>query len=268
METTQARYEPGEEATAVGYTYAQPDESTQLTAFFVTSPMYDDMAPVELVEIGFASAESTGLHGYLTTRVWITFTVPEVPEPGLYQLIVKDREDRLFGDLIGGYVNVSQDPEYLSWLEWPLDDPLIAELSDKRVIAGPGFSVSVAGLRAGRYPPGAENFMLDPSVLNRPGVVTNPATTNSTQPLATDSTVETTRELAPAAAVVTEPKATEPTQAVPSLTPDTETANWTWRAGVVVLLLAGIGLLIRRRHVPHTETAEPVPEEPKVLVDR
>lgn len=172
LETLDESYQPGDEVTAVGYVGAAAAEVTDdfvarldLASLTGTGP---SSAPV-WHPLGPVTIESSGLGGYLSSRVSISFTLPDGLEPGEYYVAVTDESGNHFGDLIGLVIFVGVDPPKPQWIEWPLDEPLISELSDGAVIAGPGFAVEVSDLRQDRYPPGAKNFMLDPEALDRPG---------------------------------------------------------------------------------------------------
>lgn len=174
MEPTKESYGPGDEVEAVAYVGASvPEREDAFIARLDLVPLTDDVQAVageggtarhDWHELGPVTVESTRLSGYLNSRVSIRFQVPAGLEPGRYEVAVRDESGGYLGDLIGMILHVGTQPEALSY-EWPLDEALITELPDDAVIAGPGFSVPVGELRAGRYPAGAEDFMLHPETL-------------------------------------------------------------------------------------------------------
>jgi hypothetical protein len=179
METTKDSYEEGDKVIAVGYVAAGLAEGEYLIAYLVIPGQASEES--QRLEVGRASVEPSGLLGYLSNRVYVEFTIPEIPEPGIYDLAVRRSDGEFHGDLIGATLHIGVVPDYPKSVEWPLDEPLIAELPEEAMISGPGFSVSVSDLRKGIYPPGAEAFMLDPTLLDQDGVATttiaDPSTT-------------------------------------------------------------------------------------------
>jgi hypothetical protein len=190
METTKDSYEEGDKVIAVGYVAAGLAEGEYLIAYLVIPGQASEES--QRLEVGRASVEPSGLLGYLSNRVYVEFTIPEIPEPGIYELAVRRSDGEFHGDLIGASLHIGVEPDYPKSVEWPLDEPLIAELPEDAMISGPGFSVLVSDLRKGIYPPGAASFMLDPSLLDQDGVVTTtisiPSTT--TVPPTTTSDVD------------------------------------------------------------------------------
>lgn len=164
--TLEESYEPGDEVIAVGYVGAAVADDVFVARInLVPMSATPEQTDAGWMELGPVEIDETGLEGYLASRVSITFTLPGDLEPGSYMAEVRNGSGNFFGDLIGVVVMVSEEPEGTRWIEWPLDEPLIAELPDDAVIAGPGFAVSVSDLRASHYPPGAEQFMLNPELL-------------------------------------------------------------------------------------------------------
>lgn len=165
--TVEDSYDPGDEVTAVAYVGTAITDDPVLARMSVTPIRPDgELESPDWVELGAVTLEPTGLAGYLETRVSMTFTLPDEMELGTYVIDVRTESGDFFGDLIGTYVIVgAAPPSEPRWIEWALDDPLIEKLPDNAVIAGPGFAVSVATLRAGHYPEGAAAFMLHPEDL-------------------------------------------------------------------------------------------------------
>jgi len=165
--TLEDSYDPGDEVTAVGYVGTAIADDPVLARMSVAPLRRNgELADTGWIELGPVTLEPTGLSGYLETRVSISFTLPEELEPGTYMIDVRTQSGDFFGDLLGTHVIVGAGgPSDPRWIEWALDDPLIAELPDNAVIAGPGFAVSVATLKAGHYPTESDAFMLHPEDL-------------------------------------------------------------------------------------------------------
>jgi hypothetical protein len=165
--TLEDSYDSGDEVTAIGYVGTAIADDPVLARMSV-APLRPngELADLGWIELGPVTLEPTGLSGYLETRVSISFTLPEELEPGTYLIDVRTQSGDFFGDLLGTYVIVGPAaPSEPRWIEWALDDPLIAELPDNAIIAGPGFAVSVATLKAGHYPTESAGFMLHPEDL-------------------------------------------------------------------------------------------------------
>lgn len=170
--TVEESYDPGDEVTAVAYVGATATDEPVLARMSMNPmPESGQLPDSAWLELGAMTLEPTGLSGYLETRVSITFTLPEDLEKGVYYVSALRESGGRFGDLDGMALLVDVQPPDESrerWFELALDDPLIAELPDDAMISGPGFAVSVAALRAGRYPLNAEAFMLHPENLPDP----------------------------------------------------------------------------------------------------
>ena len=211
----------------------------------------------EVMVLGPVNVEETGLFGQLTHRVSITFTVPEGLEPGGYEVIVQGPDDNLLGDLIGGQISVGlgeanpQAGEY----EWALDEPLVAELPDEAVIYSAEFRVTVGDLRAGRYPYNADDYLLDPTILDRPGIVIangEPSTVPGDD--APDQT-----QSAPVAPPVREGPSVEPVVEGAGVDQDgSGMSSWWWPAGLGALALIGLVMVNRR----HRDTAAESSQDP------
>lgn len=165
MGATEESYDSGDEVTAVGYVGASADDDNKVFMarlnLVPVAAMTESTLPI-WHELGPVTIDPTGLGGYLSHRVSLTLTLPDDLAPGTYEVSVRTGPDDYFGDLIGLLLTVGMEAPYPMSHEWPLDEPFIAELPDDAIITGPGFMVSAADLRAGRYPGGAEAFMLNP----------------------------------------------------------------------------------------------------------
>ena len=146
------RYEPGEEATLVGYSGGGSLGSTSDGPFF--GYLYKEMddysiAPRAIpLPLGEIDVSSTGHPGYLGTRAAITFEIPDWVTPGIYRFeYCNEACDKQLGDLIGGRFHIGIDAEYPVTREWALDEPEIANLADDALISGPGSEITAATLR-------------------------------------------------------------------------------------------------------------------------
>lgn len=169
LHSTQASYNPGDHVIAVGYTEGLDSTAhVEYRAKLHTIPMDDETEanPSPTVDLGPVEIEETELRGYLRYRVFIEFDLPENLEPDTYYIEVTDETSNLFGDIVGMVVLVGIEPQRPAVIEWPLDEPLIANLAPDAILSGPGFQVTVTDLRAGIYPDGAAEFMYDPSVIS------------------------------------------------------------------------------------------------------
>jgi hypothetical protein len=164
--TVEDSYDPGDEVTVVGYVGAAATKDPVLARLNVLPmPTNGDLVQYEWVDLGAVTMETTGLSGYLETRVSVSFTLPDDLTSGIYSIEIRGESGAFFGDLIGADVFVGVEPGEPRWIEWPLDEPLIHELPDEDIIAGPGFAVPSAELKEGNYPGIARAFMLDPENL-------------------------------------------------------------------------------------------------------
>ncbi|HKX75738.1 MAG TPA: hypothetical protein VJR05_10155 [Acidimicrobiia bacterium] len=250
LDTPDEFIELGEEVELVGYVGlgTSTDWSQRgFAAYLNLTPSSE--GETHFVRVAPVEIRPTGLGGYLSHRVYVRFTVPTDIDPGVYAVSVQGPEGEGLGDLIGAFLTLGQRGPLPQNIEWPLDEPLIALLPDYATITGPGFAVLVGELRAGRYPAGAHQFLLDPSVLEQPGVVTIPSTTpayvTSTTAAVTAATtaLPTASTSAPAPSFV--PR-TVPTAGQPGVPLVLLIAS-----GLVILvaLAGGIALAARRREV-------------------
>jgi len=184
MYTIYESYQPGDHVTAVGYVGALVrDEDGPFLARLNMEPMSSDaeFATASWHDLGPVTVEATGLSGYLSSRLYLEFTLPADLVLGEYEVSVRDESGAFLGDLVGLWLLVGVEPSEPRWIEWALDEPLIPRLSQDTIIAGPGFAVTVSDLRDGRYPAGAESFMLNPETLDQPGIVTTTTPTTTTE---------------------------------------------------------------------------------------
>jgi hypothetical protein len=177
--TVEDSYDPGDEVTVVGYVGAAATMDPVLARINVL-PMPTNGGPVqyEWVDLGPVTMETTGLSGYLETRVSVSLTLPNDLTSGIYAIEIRGESGAFFGDLIGADVFVGVEPDKPRWIEWPLDEPLIHELPDEDIIAGPGFAVPAGDLKEGNYPGIGRAFMLHPENLPE----ASPGTSHASSP--------------------------------------------------------------------------------------
>ncbi|NNC81886.1 MAG: hypothetical protein HKN94_17220 [Acidimicrobiales bacterium] len=186
------RYEPGEQATLVGYTgggaYGWIEDGPYFGFLMESADEGGAVADGIRLPLGEIVLEETGRGGYLRLRASISFQIPSDLEPALYQFDYcnADCSARL-GDLIGGAVWVGVDPEYPISREWPLDDPEVANLAADALIAGPGFQVEAGevqsgavGINAGGMPTAARATVAAPTTSSVPSSVAEVSSTPTT----------------------------------------------------------------------------------------
>ena len=264
MESPHERIEAGDETIFVGYVQMPRDgwEDLEWVAT-LSGPMPEvvnqhSVLP-EVMVVGPVTLDPTGIGGYLGLRVSVAVTLPDDMEAGVYSLDVRGPGGEFLSDLIGAMFAVGLEPESEKWLEWALDEPLIAELPDHAMVAGPGFAISAADLRAGRYPMGAEMFLRDPSILDQSDVEFVPSDIVFLDPPVIESEVPATEvpEVEVEAPVVIDPITEFPSLALQPLQqedgPSAPRAMW-WLLSVSALV--GILLIVARRR-----PVEGLPEE-------
>lgn len=142
------RYEPGDEATLVGYVAPPPqgwEAAGPYTAFFKeVNPL---ASPVRIGPLDVAEVDTPGGPAL---RVSLVFRVPPDAAAGIYEVTYCDRTcTGGLGDLTGSHpVNVGVDPTGPVVREWARDEPEIANLAADAVVAGPNFRATAAELRA------------------------------------------------------------------------------------------------------------------------
>jgi hypothetical protein len=166
------RYEPGEQATIVGY--AEGPESTSGTlagapyfGYLRVDPtdayrgMGEDDAhttwpfihPTD-VRLGPVIIERAATEGWAGWRIALDFAVPKDLTPGAYEVVIcNDPCTQGFGDVIGATVFVGVDPATPIVREWPFDEPAIEQLEDDALVAGPGYTLTAGQIRQGDLKP-------------------------------------------------------------------------------------------------------------------
>jgi hypothetical protein len=181
MDPDRDRYEPGQQATLVGYTEAAALRATEAgpvsDADWRTPGPYHaylrvDPAAVENDDTPWSFVHPTDLRvgqvlveektePYLRLRVGVTFRLPEHLAPAMYTVMVcNDPCTTTLGYLMDSAVYVGMNPEGPVVRNWPLDEPLIRYLDDGALLADPAgqgddlddWTVTAAEVRAGYRP--------------------------------------------------------------------------------------------------------------------
>jgi hypothetical protein len=146
----QERYEPGQQATLVGYTAGPvPDEPFYAylrPADDGTVPALDDSGRY----VGELVVRETAHRGYLRYRVSVTFIVPASLAAGDYEVTYCDDPctGQFLGDLVPSPVSIGGAPARPVVRIWAPDDPEIAHVAPDAVLVGPGFQTTAGALRA------------------------------------------------------------------------------------------------------------------------
>lgn len=146
----QDRYEPGQEATLVGYTQGPVPEE----------PFYAYLRPVDEGSlpalddtgryVGELAVRETTHRDYLRFRVSVTFVVPANLPAGQYELTYCDDPctGQFLGDLVPSPVSVGVPPARPVVRMWAPEEPEIANLAPGAVLVGPGYQTTAGALRA------------------------------------------------------------------------------------------------------------------------
>jgi hypothetical protein len=146
----QDRYEPGQEATLVGYTQGPVPEDP----FYAYLRAVDDGSLPALDDtgryVGELAVRETAHRGYLRFRVSVTFVVPANLPAGQYELTYCDDPctGQFLGDLVPSPVTVGVPPARPVVRMWAPDEPEIANLAPGAVLVGPGYQTTAGALRA------------------------------------------------------------------------------------------------------------------------
>lgn len=134
------RYEPGDQATLVGYTgggaYGSPSDGP-FYGYLYKSPEGGGRHPAAIpLHVGELEVTRWESRGTLAHRAAITFTLPTNLKPGLYWLDYCNLgcEEKL-GDLIAGELFVGVNPDRVITRGWPANEPEIANLLDDGSVA-------------------------------------------------------------------------------------------------------------------------------------
>ena len=185
--------EPGETIEMVAYenvSAAQLDEGPWM-ALLGLLPTSNSREP-EWLRLGEVEITPVTWSGYGTHRVYVSFEVPGDLEPGTYGVaITNEAGDSL--EWVSGWFKVSlpvgqEEAHY----DWPLDEPLVEKLPFWATLTPTSPGTLVKDLRAGRYPLSAAQYLLDPSILDDPGItLVAPTTTTVPKPTTTAGPVTT-----------------------------------------------------------------------------
>ncbi len=217
MHTPDEFVEPGEIVEFVGYIGSENADDGPWNAFLDTHEA--------IVALGSVTIEATGLGGYLSYRVYLKFTVPATLEPGSYWVSVQNESEftaqqRVYlGDLIGAIVEVGS-VGTTQLFDWPLDEPLVQSLPSDAVLVGPDWEITVGEVRSGIYPRCDWGCLLDPTVLQREGVMIVDARPSWQTPTAVPTT-------APPSTTTSTALSTAPPDASKSVSTDQGTTNVT-----------------------------------------
>lgn len=145
----QDRYEPGEDATLVGYTHGPvPDEPlyAYLRGADGSLPALDDTGRY----VGELVVRETTHRDYLRLRVSVTFAVPASLPAGQYEVTYCDDPctGQFLGDLAPSPVSIGVPPPRPVVRMWAPDEPEIANLAPGAVLVGPGYQTTAGALRA------------------------------------------------------------------------------------------------------------------------
>ena len=146
----QDRYEPGEQATLVGYTQGPvPDEPFYAylrPAGDGSVPALDDTGRY----VGELDVRETIHRGYLRFRVSVTFAVPANLPAGEYEITYCDDPctGQFLGDLVPSPVSIGMSPARPVVRMWAQDEPELANLAPGAVLVGPGYQTTAGAVRA------------------------------------------------------------------------------------------------------------------------
>ncbi len=146
----QDRYEPGQEATLVGYTQGPvPDEPFYAYLRAVddgTLPALDDSGRY----LGELVVQETTHRDYLRYRVSLSFAVPASLPAGLYEITYCDDPctGQFLGDLVPSPVSIGVSPARPVVRMWAPEEPEIANLAPSALLVGPGYQTTAGALRA------------------------------------------------------------------------------------------------------------------------
>ena len=146
----QDRYEPGQEATLVGYTQGPvPDEP-----FYAYLRAADDGSLPALDDtgryVGELAVRETTHRDYRRFRVSVTFVVPATLPAGQYEVTYCDDPctGQFLGDLVPSPVSIGVSPARPVVRMWAPEDPEITNLAPNAVLVGPGYQTTAGAFRA------------------------------------------------------------------------------------------------------------------------
>ena len=253
--------EPGETVEMVAYENVPEAQLMEgpWVAHLALEPMADSVEP-QWLRLGEVEITPVKWSGYGTHRVYVTFQVPADLAVGIYGVgIFNNAGDNL--EWVSGWVKIGlpvgqEEAHY----DWPLDEPLVAKLPFWATLTSPPQGALVKDLRAGRYPASAAQFLLDPTILNDPGITLVAATTTTVQEPTTTAAPTT----APPTTASSDPSQSTSTLAPSGIVSDDDAALPT--LVTMVLMAIGVGGLVllatRRREVHIVLGVRPVAAPP------
>jgi len=256
MKTPDQEVERGEEVEMVGYVWAPdvpPVEESQWLAHLNLAPMpLHESVESRLMPLGPVTVERSGLSAYLKYRVSLTFTVPDGLEPGIYIVTVANEQGDYLGDLIGAGLAIGVEPwppEY----EWPVDEPLVAQLPDNAWLRGPNWEITAGQVERKIYPVCQWSCFLDPSIMDDPRAVMIDATPMRATTTSTSTTTSTVASIELTTPTTTSVAALDfrPAIAGEEATAPAPVEGW-WRdLWWILLTVAGaLYFALRRSHTP------------------
>ncbi len=221
------RYEPGDEATLVGYVMPPPEgwqaRGPYMAFFKEAGPLSSQVriGPLDVAEVDTPAGRAL--------RVSLVFRIPPDAAPGYYEVTYCDSTcTGGLGDLAGSHpVNVGVDPGGPIVREWARNEPEIAKLPAGAMVAGPGFEGPAAVLREA----------------TSPRVIVSPPPT----------VVTTVHAPAPAPTVALDPPVASPTGRPPTQTSSSN--GWFVMLGITLALVMTGAVLVAMR--PPTAAAGP-----------
>lgn len=250
MKTPDQEVEPGEEVDLVGYVWAAdvpPVEESQWLAHFNLEPLPEHGSVAQrLLPLGPVTVERSGLSAYLTYRVSLTFTVPEGLEPGHYMVTVANESGAYLGDLIGADLAIGVEPWPPSY-EWPVDEPLVAQLPDNAWLQGPNWEITAGQVKRMIYPVCEWPCFLDPSIMDDPRAIMIDATPTWATTTSTSTTATTVTSIV---ATTSGPVLEIPTEIASEGSPTPASLEGGWQdLWWVLVTVAGAVYLASRRSV-------------------
>lgn len=160
FDTVQPSHEPGDSVTVVGYTGGGTQGWVEDGPFFGWLTGNSGFTDADIGNdpslrwfLGPLEIHETGIGGYTSLRVSMSFDLPTDLEPGVYGFNYCNHDcTEQIGDLIGGTVYIGVEPDARN-LNWPAWEPEIANLPDDSVLNSASTPVfTAAAARAAGWP--------------------------------------------------------------------------------------------------------------------
>jgi hypothetical protein len=256
MKTPDQEVEPGEKVDLVGYVWAPdvpPVEESRWLAHLNLAPMpFHESVESRLIPLGPVTVERSGLSAYLKYRVSLTLTVPDGLAPGIYVITVANEHGDYLGDLIGAGLAIGVEPwppEY----EWPVDEPLVAQLPDDAWLRGPNWEITAGQVERKIYPVCQWSCFLDPSIVDDPRAImidATPTWATTTSTSTTTSTVASTELTTPTTTSVTALDFRSASAEEEAKAPAPVEAWWRDLWWILLTVAGALYLALRRSHKP------------------